>query len=105
MIRIAGAAALALAAACGGGDEPPRRHVIKISAFRYQPSTVEARPGDTIVWINRDVLPHTATDRASGWDTGSMAAGGQGSVVVERPGSYAYVCAFHPNMAATLVVR
>lgn len=105
MIRIAGAATLTLAAACGGGDEPPRRHVIEISAFRYQPQTVEARAGDTIVWINRDVLPHTATDRASGWDTGSMAAGAQGSVVVEQPGSYAYVCAFHPNMAATLVVR
>ncbi|HEX2079500.1 MAG TPA: cupredoxin family copper-binding protein [Longimicrobium sp.] len=105
MIRAAGAVALALAAACGGGGAAPRRHVIEISAFQYQPQTVEARAGDTIVWINRDVVPHTATDRGSGWDTGSMAAGAQASVVVERPGSYAYVCAFHPNMGATLAVR
>lgn len=104
MIRIAWIAALALAAACGAGGGP-RRHVVEIRAFRYQPQTVEARAGDTIVWINRDVVPHTATDRGSGWDTGSMAAGAQGTVVVERPGSYAYVCAFHPNMAARLVVR
>ena len=105
MIRLACLASLALAAACGGGGAAPRRHVVEISAFRYQPQTVEARAGDTIVWINRDVVPHTATDRARGWDTGSMAAGAEGRVVVERPGSYAYVCAFHPNMAATLVVR
>ena len=105
MIRIAGVVALTLAAACGGGGGAARRHVIEISGFRYQPPAAEVRAGDTIVWINRDVVPHTATDRAKGWDTGSMAAGAEGSVVVERPGSYAYVCAFHPNMAATLVVR
>lgn len=104
MIRAAGAVVLVLAAGCGGAAAP-RRHVVEIRAFRYQPQTVEARAGDTIEWINRDVVPHTATDRGSGWDTGSMAAGAQGIVVVERPGSYDYMCAFHPNMAARLVVR
>ncbi len=99
--------ALALAAACGAGADAdaPRRHVIEISGFRYRPPAAEVRAGDTIVWINRDVLPHTATDRGSEWDTGSIAAGAEGSVVVERPGSYGYVCAFHPNMQATLAVR
>ena len=105
MIRTAGVVALALAAGCGGGGATPRRHVIEISAFRYHPQTAEVHAGDTIVWINRDVLPHTATDRGATWDTKSMAAGAQGSLVVERPGSYAYVCALHPNMQATLVVR
>lgn len=105
MIRGARVALLALAAGCGGGGEAPRRHVIEIRAFRYEPPSVEARAGDTIMWINRDAVPHTATDRAAGWDTGSMGAGAEGSVVVDRAGSYDYGCAFHPNMAATLVVR
>lgn len=103
-MRIAACAALALAAGCGGGDAGPATHPAEIRAFRYQPDTLTAVPGDTVVWINRDVVPHTAT-AAGAWDTGPIGAGESGRVVAGAAGTYAYACAYHPTMQAVLVVR
>jgi plastocyanin len=77
---------------------------VEIRAFRYAPDTVVAAPGDTVVWTNADVVPHTAT-AAGGWDTGEIGAAASGRIVAAKPGTYAYVCAYHPGMQATLVVR
>lgn len=96
--------AFVLAAACGGGGAPPATHAAEIRAFRYLPDTITAAPGDTVVWTNRDVVPHTAT-LAGGWDTGEIGAGGSGHVVAGAQGTYAYVCAYHPGMRGTLRVR
>jgi plastocyanin len=104
-MRMAACAALALAAAsCGGGGPRPVTHQAEIRAFRYQPDTLTAAPGDTVVWINRDVVPHTAT-AAGAWDTGQIGAGADGRMVAGPPGTYAYACAYHPTMRAVLVVR
>ncbi|HEX2207443.1 MAG TPA: cupredoxin family copper-binding protein [Longimicrobium sp.] len=98
-------AALAFAAACGGGGARPAAHAVEIRGFRFVPDTVAAAPGDTVVWTNADVVPHTATASGGGWDTGRIAASASGRVVIPRAGTYAYVCAYHPTMRGTLVVR
>jgi plastocyanin len=103
--RAAGLALVLATAACGGAGPAPRTRAVAIRAFRYVPARVEAAVGDTLVWSNRDVVPHTATADGGGWDTGSIPAGGEGRVVVRRSGRQGYVCAFHPNMKGVLVVR
>jgi plastocyanin len=102
--RIGALAALALMAGCGGGRARPAVHHVEIRAFRYQPDTLTAATGDTVVWINRDVVPHTAT-AGGAWDTGQINASGEGRAVAGAPGTHDYVCAYHPNMRAVLVVR
>ena len=104
MNRAAACAVLALAAGCGGGGGRPATHVVEIRAFRYAPDTVVAAPGDTVVWTNADVVPHTAT-AAGRWDTGEIRAAASGRMVADKAGTYAYVCAYHPTMRGTLVVR
>ncbi|HEV3050123.1 MAG TPA: cupredoxin family copper-binding protein [Longimicrobium sp.] len=103
-MRAAVCAALALAAACGRGDAPARTHAVAIRGFAYAPDTVVAAPGDTVVWTNGDVVPHTATV-AGRWDTGEIRGSASGRIVAGEAGTYAYVCAFHPTMRGTLVVR
>jgi plastocyanin len=104
VIRAAACAALALAAGCGGGGGRAAAHPVEIRAFRYEPDTVVAAPGDTVVWTNHDVVPHTATVEGA-WDTGQIGAQGSGRMVAGEPGTYPYVCAYHPTMRGTLVVR
>jgi plastocyanin len=65
---------------------------------------VIAARGDTVVWTNADVVPHTAT-LAQGWDTGQIGANASGRIVAGQAGTYAYVCAYHPTMRGTLIVR
>lgn len=90
-------------AGCGG--DPPRSHTVTIDRFEYQPPTLAVNAGDTVIWNNGDLVPHTATSQAIGLETGSLAPGASAVHVAGRKGTYEYVCRFHPAMAGRLVVR
>lgn len=85
------------------GASPPRRHEVAIRGFEYGPPRLVAAVGDTVVWRNQDLVPHTVT--AKGIDSGSVGPGGSWSLVPGRRGTYRYLCDFHPGMRGTLVVR
>ena len=99
----AAAALAAAAAACAGGGRAPARHAIEIRAFVFTPDTVPAHPGDTLVFTNRDAVPHTAT--GDGWDTGEIPAGGTKTVVVPAAGAGPYHCAYHPTMRGAVAAE
>ena len=72
----------------------------------FHPETLELWRGDTVVWINRDIVPHTATaTRKPGWNTGSLLQGESGRYVPRRKGEEPYFCLFHPTMLGKLIVR
>ena len=93
------------AAACSEATPAARTHVVAIRGFQYAPQTASVSVGDTVVWTNEDVVPHTATAAGGRWDTGSIGSRASGRVVITRKGKQAYVCAFHPGMKAELVVE
>jgi plastocyanin len=98
------AAALLGAAACSGGGAQPasRRHVVEIRAFEYHPESLTVAAGDTVVWVNRDAVPHTATSEEGLWDSGSIAAGNSWTRIASEAGSDAYLCTFHPTMTGRI---
>ena len=67
------------------------------------PAETPAKVGDTIEWINKDVLAHTATARNGDWDV-MLPPKKNGSVILKKAGTVDYYCRFHPNMKATLTV-
>jgi plastocyanin len=97
------AVALGLAAACAPPE--PRSHSVEIRGFAYLPATLEIVAGDTVVWINRDAVPHTATGDGRGWDSDTLDTGEAWRLVAAQRGSQPYYCAFHPTMRGELVVR
>ena len=68
------------------------------------PAETPAKVGDTIEWINKDVLVHTATARNGDWDV-NLPPKKNGSLVLKKAGTVEYYCRLHPNMKATLVVE
>ena len=95
-------AALALAG-CGGEPAAPRAHAVEIRDFAFVPADLEVAPGDTVVWTNRDVVPHTATAADGAWDSGEIAANASWRLVVPDGGAAAeYRCAYHPTMTGAL---
>ena len=79
-------------------------HEVTIEGMKFEPAVVTVRPGDTVVWRNKDVVPHTAT--ASGtFDSKEIAAGKRWSWIARKPGRHAYVCTYHPGMQGTVVVQ
>ena len=93
--------AVLLAAALGW--TAPRTHTVEIRGMEFHPAELTVAPGDTIVWINRDIVPHTAT--ATAWGTDVLSQGQSGSIVARRAGTIRYVCNLHPTMHGTLLVR
>lgn len=74
--------------------------------MEFHPAALEVAPGDTIVWVNRDIVPHTATaDGKNGWDTGILTPSHSGSIVVSRVGGSPYGCKLHPTMRGGVKVR
>lgn len=76
-----------------------------MKGFAFVPERVELAVGDTVVWINRDIVPHTATEKDSVWDSGSIAPQQRWSLVPSNTGRQNYICTFHPTMTGTLVVH
>ena len=68
------------------------------------PAQATAKVGDTIEWINKDVLAHTATARNGEWDV-MLPPKKNGTLVLKKLGTIEYYCRFHPNMKATLTVQ
>lgn len=78
--------------------------MVTIEGMKFDPAVVTVRPGDTVVWHNKDVVPHTATATGT-FDSKEIAAGKRWSWTARKPGRHAYVCTYHPGMQGTVVVE
>jgi plastocyanin len=83
----------------------PKIHTVTMEYMRFEPETLTVARGDTVVWINKDLVPHTATSKAGGFDSQVVAAEKSWRVTVRKKGTFAYVCTLHPTMKGTLRVR
>lgn len=87
-----------------GGAEGGAAVAVSIKNFAYDPVTIEVAVGTTVTWTNEDAAPHTVT--VSGvFDSGLMNQGDTFSYTFDTPGTYDYICLYHPNMKASVVVK
>ena len=77
-------------------------HTVEISQFAFIPAKITVAAGDTIIWVNRDIVPHTATADNGSWDTGEILTNQQKRIIVAEDQSLSYYCAYHPSMKAEI---
>ena len=82
-----------------------KTHNIAIEGMKYVPERLEVQAGATVIWSNKDLVPHTVTAAKASIESGSIAPGANWKLTVRRKGQIDYVCRFHPEMHGTLVVR
>jgi plastocyanin len=80
-------------------------HQVVIEGMAFAPKVLTVNRGDRVVWVNRDLFPHTATAEDRSFDSGEIPAGKSWSYVARRSDRFAYVCTLHPGMKGTLLVR
>lgn len=126
--------ALVLLAACGGGSTntgtgtTPTTAATPTSAtqagnaqnvmiitdssgsFAFSPATLTIKAGTTVTWKNTTAVAHTVTsDDGKSFDSGMAnpiaAQSGTFSFTFTSPGTFAYHCAIHPFMKATIIVQ
>lgn len=83
----------------GGGGE-----AVTIKGFAFAPAALSVKVGTTVTWTNRDNAPHTVTFDVGNDSSGDLANGATYSETFTTAGTFAYHCAIHPNMKATVTV-
>jgi plastocyanin len=71
----------AVLASCGRlqptADRPPAQtHTVTMEGMAFQPNVIAVAAGDTIVWVNKDMVPHSATSDTAGFDSKVVQAHG-----------------------------
>ncbi len=81
--------------------------VVEMRGLGYQPMTLTVTAGDTVVWINRDIVPHTVTEIEREWTSVEMRTGAKWAWVAtnEKGDTTRYYCAYHPTMRGIIVVK
>ena len=84
----------------------PVTHTVTIDATSFKPASLTVAPGDAVVWVNKDIIPHTATSAKQGlFDSGTIAPGKSWRHTFKSAGTFDYVCIFHPTMKGKTVVK
>ena len=82
----------------------PRTYTVVIAQLKFGPTPAQVHAGDTIVWVNHDILRHSATAEDHSFDV-DLPPGAKGKTVVKKNGSIAFFCRYHPGMRGQLHVQ
>lgn len=106
LLGVAAGSVFAPSLLLAGGQKPKAQtHTVQITGFKFLPATLSVRSGDKILWVNRDIAPHTATAVDESWDTGALEKDQSVVTVVGEAITGNYFCRFHPHMKAELKLR
>lgn len=103
-----GTTSLSIALIDAGGGAPVATGAtipVSIQNFTYEPATITALAGDTVVFTNNDPVPHTVTQDpvGSGFQSAPIASGTTFELTIDEPGTYPFFCEFHPGMTGVIV--
>jgi plastocyanin len=83
----------------------PTTYHVSIENMQFQPDVVSAARGDSIVWTNKDLFPHTVTSKSGAFDSHEIKPGESWTYRAAKAGESGYVCSLHPTMQALLRVK
>jgi plastocyanin len=75
---------------------------VSIVDFAFEPATLQVAAGETVVWTNDGLAPHTVTGDFA--DSGVLNPGQTFSHTFDAEGAFDYVCAIHPDMTGSVTV-
>jgi plastocyanin len=82
---------LLLARMAQAGGRPAQTHIVLIKGFAFVPDHLTVSAGDTVVWKNEDIVPHTATDKEV-FDSREIGSMKFWAYKAARKGKFAYIC-------------
>jgi plastocyanin len=97
----------------GKGARPPANVPVSTAAatvtmrrLKFAADSVEIRAGQSVRWVNQDMVDHTVTFEQPGpTSSGMMRTNGTFIARFEEPGVYRYHCSPHPDMRGVIIVK
>lgn len=82
----------------------PKVHTIEIREMKFHPAELRVQKGDTVVWINKDLVAHDVTEETrKAWTSSVIPSGKSWRMVVAE--SVEYFCSIHQVMKGKIVVQ
>ena len=101
---LAAAILLAPLPAAGPAAAAPAVHTIVIDRMKFGALPANLRPGDVILWVNKDLFRHSVTARDGSFDL-DLPPRTSGRTTVRRKGAVPFFCKYHPGMKGVIVSR
>jgi plastocyanin len=78
---------------------------VVIQNFAFVPATLTVAPGTAVTWSNHDEEPHNVVSPDRAFRSKAIDGGEKFTNVFDKPGTYNYICAVHPHMHGTIIVK
>jgi len=78
---------------------------IKIDNFTFAPQRLIVKAGTTVIWRNRDDIPHAIASSIRLFKSKALASDDTYAFTLKTAGTYEYFCSLHPQMTGTIVVE
>ncbi|MBI4260935.1 MAG: cupredoxin family copper-binding protein [Actinobacteria bacterium] len=83
---------------------PATRPAVAIEGFAFSPKELAIEVGTEVRWTNADPTEHTVTAEDGSFGSGPLGAGETYATTFDAVGTFAYLCAIHPQMRGTIEV-
>jgi len=81
-----------------------KQHQITIVGFKFQPSELFVSKGDTIIWTNKDIAPHSIMLPNSNKLISPVLQSEQ-SFTLKVDSGFNYICGIHPSMKGKIRLK
>ncbi|MCZ2224863.1 MAG: hypothetical protein LC122_14670 [Chitinophagales bacterium] len=82
----------------------PKSDTVIIENMQFNPADLSINKGDTVVWINKDIVVHNVTEATSqAWTSGDIKINTSWSQTPTN--SYHYICSIHPTMKGSITIK
>jgi plastocyanin len=93
-------------AVAGGAEDG----VVELRNISFDPETVTVQAGDTVTFVNSDIVRHTVTSGPPGdpdgeFDEDLPEQGDEAEITFDEPGTFEFHCDLHRNMTGEVVVE
>ena len=78
---------------------------MKVDNFSFSPQTITIKPGTTVIWTNRDDIPHTVVSDDRVFKSKVLDTDDKFSFTFDKAGSFPYFCSIHPKMTGKVIVQ
>ncbi len=78
---------------------------VKIDNFKFGPEVLTIPVGATVIWTNRDDIPHTVVSTDGIFKSKVLDTDEKFSFTFTKAGTYDYFCSVHPKMTGKVIVQ
>lgn len=78
---------------------------VKIDNFSFSPQTLTIAAGTTVIWTNRDDIPHTVVSDDKVFKSKVLDTDEKFTYTFDKAGTFPYFCSVHPKMTAKVIVQ